>query len=78
VFISQAFTELLGRTDLFAWRPTGEIFVVTNNGAIRDVRTGKPRNFNIKGSDICSNDWRIGDAEKLRKDLPHLFADEAA
>jgi len=78
MFISQAYTELLGRPDLFAWRPTAEIFQVTNYGAIKDVRNGKPRPFVIKASDICSNDWQVGDAAKLRKALPQLFAEEAA
>ena len=73
MFISQAFTELLGRPDLFAWRPTGEVFQVTNRGGILDVRSGRPRPFQIKGSDICSNDWQVGDSKKLRHAL-HLDA----
>lgn len=75
MFISAAFTELLGRPDLFAWRPTGEIFQVTNRGGIRDVRSGKPRPYQIKPSDICSNDWRVGDAAKLRQAFPEPAAE---
>jgi|GEM_PF-2827352 len=70
MFISQAYIELLGRTDLFAWRPTGEIIQVTNLGAIRDVRNGRPRPFTVKPSDICGNDWVVGDVQKLRKAFP--------
>lgn len=78
MFISQAFTELLGRPDLFAWRPTGEIFQVTNRGGILDVRSGRPRPFQIKGSDICSNDWHVGNSDKLRESLGLDRPEEAA
>ena len=69
VFISQAYSELLGRPDLFAWRPTGEVIQVSNLGRIFDVRTGRPRRFIPKGSDLMSNDWRVGDGARLRKEL---------
>ena len=78
MFMSQAYTELLGRPDRFAWRPTGEIFQVTNLGAIKDVRNGRPRPFQVKPSDICGDDWQVGSAQQLRKALPELFAEAAA
>jgi len=69
MFISQAYSELLGRPDLFAWRSTGEVIQVSNLGRIFDVRSGRPRSFIPKGSDLLSNDWRVGDGTKLRKEL---------
>jgi hypothetical protein len=69
MFISQAYSELLGRPDLFAWRLTGEVIQVSNLGRILDVRAGRPRRFIPKGSDLMSNDWRVGDVAKLRKEL---------
>lgn len=73
MFLSAAYTGLLGRPDLFAWRPSGEIIQVTNLGRIYDVRSGRQRPFIPKGSDICGDDWRVGDARQLGAAL-HLVA----
>ena len=69
MFISAAYTGLLGRPDLFAWRPSGEIIQVSNLGRIWDVRSGRRHPWIPKGSDLCGDDWKVGDSRQLARDL---------
>lgn len=78
MFISEALVQLQGRTDLFAWRVTGEMIQVTNRGCIKSVRCGRPSQFAPKISDLLSNDWRVGTAAKLRQDLGLDYEESAA
>lgn len=78
MFISQALTELLGRPDRFAWRPTGEILQVTNRGGIKRVGRGGPVQFVPKVTDLMSDDWRVGTKEQLVKSLTPDAAEKAA
>jgi hypothetical protein len=78
MFLSAAYTGLLGRPDLFAWRPTGEIIQVTNLGRIFDVRSGRQRPFIPKGSDICGDDWKVGTAQQLTHALGLVPTAEAS
>jgi hypothetical protein len=67
MFLNEALLAISGRPDLFAWRPSGELVRMTNMMSIRDVRSGKPRAFQVKFSDILTNDWLSGDLAALQK-----------
>jgi hypothetical protein len=67
MFLNEALLAITGRPDLFAWRPTGELLRMNNRLSIKDLRSGTPRPFQIKLSDVLSDAWITGDLEKLQK-----------
>jgi hypothetical protein len=76
--LKQAVEAIVGRPDLWAWRPTGEMFRITNNLSIQEMRTGKPRPINPKISDILTDDWLVGNIEALQKFSAEHWVDQRA
>jgi len=67
MLLNQALSSIAGRPDLFAWRPSGELVRISNRMGITDIRSGKPRPFQVKLSDCLSDDWLWGDLKALQK-----------
>jgi hypothetical protein len=67
MFIKDALSAIAGRPDLWIWRPTGELLMLTNRLAIIDHRNGRPRPYVAKLADLLTDDWVVGDVPALQK-----------
>jgi hypothetical protein len=68
--IIQVLGQLAGRPDLLAWRPNGKFFRVTDRMSIEQPWPDRTRKAIFTYSDLVTDDWQVGDQEKMRKMFP--------
>ena len=69
--IHDAFQGLVGAPGLFAVRSRGPIVHLTDRQGMFDIRSGKPRRYVPKFSDLVAIDWQVVTLEQLRKLMEH-------
>lgn len=65
--LPQALHMLLGRTDMFAVRPEGEILSLTRNQSLRNWESGKPMKWVPTVGALVGDNWEVMTAQKLNE-----------
>lgn len=57
--ICDALKNLVGAPGLLAARPNGPVLILTDRQKVLDLRSGHPRRYAPKFSDLVSIDWQV-------------------
>lgn len=65
--LSNAMHLMAGRTDLFAFRPEGEVLVLTRNLSVKAVQTGVVQPWKATFGALVADNWQVVDAAKMQE-----------
>ena len=57
--LKEAVSQLVGRDDLIAVRPTGQVIMVTERLGLKDLSNGKPRQWFATLPCIVADNWEV-------------------